>query len=398
MKGNYLLQLIALIVFVQIGYTQQLDSVVNNSIVLEMEAVGGYVVPNYPNYPAHNPIIGIWGSIGRVHYRSLFSSHYNYPQTGISVGYIYLGNTEIFGQQFFLMPYLSLNTSQKKVHSWWFRFGLGAAYFSTFYDSVANPDNVAIGSSFTWAFQAALHKKWYLSKTSNLKIGGHYLHASNGHTQLPNFGLNSAAVSVAMEFFFNKNNYLQNPIKKEKKQHKKQWFVQATQGVGFHELGATAHPIGGPKKEVFSTAVSTGLIFSNHIKLRSGFTYRFYKQYYDDIRKNNLHPYIENPKASASNVYYFIGSEFLFGHISIDVEGGLNLHKPYFNYFYPYYENSSHFDFWLKKLFCTQLGLNGYALNTQKFQRFNVFAGIHLYANFGQADFTGAIVGTVIKL
>jgi len=394
-KAVFLTHLFFLILVCQ---AQQNDTLIKSVAVIEIEAVGGYIVPNYPNYPAHNPLFGFWGSVGKIHNNSTFSEHYNYPQTGFTLGYINLGNSKVFGDQLFLLPYLSLNTSKEKLNSWWFRFGLGAAYFTTFFDSIDNINNVAIGSSFTWAFQAALHKKWHLNNTTNIKIGGHYLHASNGHTQLPNFGLNSAAVSVALEYFPNKNNQTNNLGTKTKNTFKKQWLIQVSQGVGMHELGATAHPIGGPKKEVYASKISVGLVFSNHLKIHSGFAYRFYQQYYDDILKNNLLPYVINPTSSASNVYYFIGSEFLFGHVGINIEGGLNLHKPYFNYFYPHYENSSNFDFWLKKLFCTQLGLNLYALNTQKFYKFNTFVGVHLNANFGQADFTAISAGAIFKL
>jgi hypothetical protein len=395
-KNTFFLMLLFLFVFVCEAH--QKDTSEKSLTIIEAEVVSGYIVPNFPNYPAHNPMFGIWGSVGKIHHNSTFSEYYNNPQTGLSFGYINLGNSKVFGEQFFLLPYLSLNTSKEKLNSWWFRFGLGVAYFTTFYDSIVNVDNVAIGSSFTWAFQAALHKKWHLSNTTNFKIGGHYLHASNGHTQLPNFGLNSAAVSVALEFFPNKNNKSNHFGIKQKQEFKKQWFIQATQGVGMHELGATAHPIGGSKKEVYASKISVGAIFANHIKINSGFAYRFYQQYYDDILKKSLLPYFSNPKSSASNLYYFIGSEFLFGHVGINIEGGLNIYKPYFNYFYPHYENSSNFDFWLKKLFCTQLGLNFYAFNTQKFSKFNVFAGVHLNANFGQADFTAASAGAFIKL
>jgi hypothetical protein len=368
-----------------------------SAYVLEIEPIGGMIVPNYQNYPKSNPLNGILINTGKIHYNSSFSDYFNHPHTGISVSIVNLGNEKVFGYQYFAMPFLSLNTSGTKSNSWWFRFGLGASYFTTFYDSINNSRNKAVGSSYSWAFQAAIHKKWYINEQINLKLGGHYLHASNGHTQLPNFGLNSAALSLALEYLPGKNN-LKGVNKPQIEKSRKSYFIQQFSGVGFHELGATDKPIGGPKKPIYFTSISAGFIHNKHFKVRNGFAYRYYQHYYDYVNSNQLEPYIQNPHASASNIYYFVGTEFLFAHVSFDIEGGLNIYKPYFNYFYPTFEGRGNLDFILKKLFCSQVGLNFYAINTNLLPKYNAFVGVQMNANFGQADFSGAKIGFVYRL
>lgn len=373
------------------------DSLPNaGGMLLEVEVITGLIVPNYPNYPAVGAMRGLFMGVGKIHHNAPFASFYNTPQTGIIAGFMHTGNAAVFGYQLILMPYLSLNTSGKRMDSWWFRFSLGASYFSNPYDSLTNNRNSAIGSALNWAFQAALHKKWQVNKHYTIKLGGHYLHASNGHTQLPNFGLNSANVSLALEYF-TKPQHTSLYTKPIAPKTSRQLFYQLRTGIGFHELGATTYPIGGPKSEVYLASLSGGFQLKNHLKLRGGFAYRYYTHFYQDILNKQLADYIQNPHKSASNVYFFLGTEFLLGHVGFDIEGGLNLHKPYFNYFYPHFERSSNLDFWLKKLFCTQLGLHAYAINTNKNPVFNVFAAVHLNANFGQADFTAGSLGFCFK-
>lgn len=378
-------------------FAQEKQRIPESIYVLEFEPVGGMIVPNYRNYPQRNALNGILINTGKIHYNSSFSDYFNHPHTGISVGIVNLGNEKVFGYQYFAMPFLSLNTSGTKSNSWWFRLGIGASYFTTFYDSIYNRSNEAVGSSYSWAFQAALHKKWYVNERMNFKVGGHYLHASNGHTQLPNFGLNSAALSLVFEYLPGKNN-LKDVLKPHIEKSAKSYFIQHFSGIGFHELGATDKPIGGAKKPVYFTSISGGFIHNKHFKVRSGFSYRYYQHYFDYVNSNQLEPYIQNPHASASNVYYFMGTEFLFARVSFDIEGGLNIYKPFFNYFYPAFEGRGNLDFTLKKLFCSQVGLNFYLLNTNLLPKSNAFVGVQMNANFGQADFSGAKIGFVYRL
>jgi hypothetical protein len=169
----------------------------------------------------------------------------------------------------------------------------------------------------------------------------------------------------------------------------------ARNGLGLHEYGNAGGPIGGPKRMVKSVTISVGALFREQIKVDIGFAGRFYEQYYYHILNPIDSAYNNSPKLNASNLYFFIGCEFLAGHIGMDIEGGLNLYKPYFRKHYLTMEGNIDFDFWLKQLFNSKLGLNYYIINTQKKPKVNFFVGLNINANFGQADFSEICIGVI---
>ena len=224
-------------------------------------------------------------------------------------------------------------------------------------------------------------------------MGGGYLHSSNGHTQLPNFGMNSATLSLSAQFFTKPIDL--NPSKKNmefKADRTKHYFVTARFGYGWQEYGGTRGPVGGIKKGVYSYMFGGGIIFRQHIKVRTGFSYRLYQHYLDDIKETEFPKYIDNPKWNASNIFFLLGTELLIGHVGMDIEGGINLHKPFYEQFYQDYEKGNG-DFWLKNTFPARMGLKYYLVNTNRKPIQNIFIGIHVNANFGQADFAEVSFG-----
>ncbi|MDE5420378.1 hypothetical protein L3073_16700 [Ancylomarina sp. DW003] len=98
--------------------------------------------------------------------------------------------------------------------------------------------------------------------------------------------------------------------------------------------------------------------------------------------------YIDSPSWNASNIYFHLGSEFLIGHFGLDIEGGLNLYKPFYKEYYETHGSSNELKYKLKKYFSSRMGLNFYIINTNKLPKNNFFIGANINANFGQADFT----------
>jgi hypothetical protein len=97
----------------------------------------------------------------------------------------------------------------------------------------------------------------------------------------------------------------------------------------------------------------------------------------------------------ASNVYYFIGVEFLYGHAGFNIEGGLNLYKPFYRAYNDTYLNNSGFIYFLKRNLNSRMGLKLYVKNANRMPKNNVFVGANISANFSQADFTDLCVGYV---
>jgi hypothetical protein len=360
----------------------------------------GKVVPNYKNHPQSRIQKVFSLNIGSINFNpelKSWVSYYNVPNTGLSIDYTSYGNDPILGRSITLMPYITINTGNHVFSSWHFKTGLGASYFTKQHTLWDNPGNLSIGSDFTWAFKLFLYKSWEYNKNVNLKLGGGYFHHSNGHTELPNYGLNSALLSVACQFHskYEGAKVLHHRRNFRNKNIPHRYFWQLSQGIGFHEYGGPTGPVGGAKRAVHASSLAGGIIIKKHLKLRTGFTYRYYEHYYHQITKNEIEPYIKHPGWNASNIFVFIGGEFLIGHFGVDIEGGLNLHKPFYKEYSKEFLLESELEYLVKSLFPSSLGINYYLINTEKLPKNNIRFGAHIHANQGQADYTGISIGYV---
>lgn len=368
----------------------------------------GRVIPNYLfNFPNTYLQHGFAVNIGTLKKdtTSSWAKYYNYPQTGVSLFYSNIGNNKIFGQEFSAMSFISINVFNRIKKPYYLKLGIGAAYFSTHYDSISNPRNVDIGSSVTWSFQAGAYKTILEKNGMNLKLGLIFSHASNGHTQLPNYGINSALLSVSTQFY-NKNTkvYQLQHTKTKNPKSPRSFDIGVSQGLGFHEYGDKDGPVGGSKKGVHSTSLFVGKTFNKHLRWGIGGTYRYYPIYEHQIESRKLTKYENNIRNAASNIVLFTNLELLMSHFSIDIELGLNLHKPFYKQYeadFPTAQQTAPFSSFqrkIKRAVTTRLGLNLYAFNTNKLPKHNFFIGPHIKANSGQADFTELAVGYIYRI
>jgi hypothetical protein len=329
-------------------------------------------------------------NFGRIHNgdEKSWESFYSYPATGIGISYNILGNDTVFGNSYSALSYIELRPGRKIAKSFSFRIGLGMSYFDTPYDRLDNPLNKAIGSHLAFSFQLCGYYNAFTSEKLVLRIGGGYLHSSNGHTVLPNFGLNSGAVSISASFLQSHDDFsLTETPAKHIPDLTRRYTIGLRQGVGIHALGGTSGPVGGKMKPVYSTEVSTGIIFRQYIKLYTGFTARYYQHYYNYITENNIDDFYEQAHKNSTSAHAFLGVEFLMGHVAIDIQGGLTLYKPFYQTFDDVFQRSEKLDYWLKYLFPTRLGLKCYLNKTQFNPQNNFYIGTNISANFGEADF-----------
>jgi len=360
----------------------------------------GKVVPNYiksfPNTSlqhAFNLDIGIL----RKDTSSLWARYYNYPKTGVSLFVSTIGNNDVFGTQIAVLPYISFNILKKKKGIYSLKLGLGASYFTTQYHPTKNDNNLDIGSPYTWAFQSFIYREIHQKKGVTLKLGAGYSHASNGHTQLPNLGLNSALMSISAQFNKKQTTPFAPPVK-NKSTSKKHYTISLERGLGFHEFGSKDSPIGGEKQLVDITSISVGKISKKHYVIRAGLVHRFYNSYYNYIIDSNELEYINRPKKNASNIELFIGNEFYLGHVDIDIRLGVNLYKPFYKRFAEIFPARTTIEGSLKSLVSTRLGLNLFLINTNKVPKHNIYIGTYIKANLDQADFTAISVGYTYRL
>ncbi|REE81743.1 lipid A 3-O-deacylase PagL [Lutibacter oceani] len=324
-------------------------------------------------------------------FKNKWSNTINLSSTGVGLYFSSLGNQEVVGNAISILPFVEINLNKKESFST--KFGLGTSYFTTQYHPENNPLNTAVSTKLTWAFQTFVYYKFHLKNKRTLKIGAGYFHHSNGHTQLPNSGLNTALASVSTSFKLNKKQFKENHnLTTDFKKYKAFYAFRYGQGIQkFIDHESTV-------KAINAIEFKGGFFYKDILKFSAGITYNFYRHYYDYIKENEVDPYFERPILNASNIYLSIGVEALFGNIGIDWEGGLNVYKPFYKEHYILQDETLNNIYKLKKLFLGRLGLKLYVINTLKKPKNNFYIGAHIKSNLSQADFTELSIGFVHRI
>ncbi|MCO6500371.1 MAG: acyloxyacyl hydrolase [Vicingus serpentipes] len=298
--------------------------------------------------------------------------------------YSNFSNNRVFGHQFGVVPYVAFPVFNRAKANYKLKLGLGLAYFTNSFDSMDNTANQLVGAPFSWDFKLFLYRNMYSSSNFNLFLGAGLSHESNGHVKMPNMGINSILLSLTGQFYTNNNPYFVPNRVKGKNHAPKKMFIYLREGIGIHEQSVSEGPLTGRKKPVYATSIALGYTYNNHLKLRSGFTYKYYEQYHTHLTENNINGLSNQPKLNASALVFYVGNEFLMSHFSMDTEVGINLYKPFYNQFHP----SNKIGPTLLKIFATRLGLHTYLFDTNKLPPHNISLGINLNANLAKADFT----------
>lgn len=359
---------------------------------IEPEYSFGKVIPNYADtFPKttfqQNITLNFGSQNGDT---TSWAKYYNYPETGIMVHYSNYGNNTIFGHSFGVNPYVSFPVFNKSKANYNLKFGLGIAVFTTHFDSTTNITNNMIGSPLTWDFKLILYRNLMAKDNFNLRLGFGFSHESNGHVAMPNMGINSALLSLSGQFYKRKNNLIETPKRIKGKNHSpKAFFLHFREGYGFHAQNGEEGPKEGRILPVYSSSVGLGYVYNKHLKVRTGFTYKFYEQYNTHLSEFYIDGLSDNKTLSASTFVFYVGNELLMNHVSMDMELGINLYKP----FYRHYHTSDKIGIELMKLVATRLGMNLYLFDTNKLPQHNFFVGANINANLGKADFTEFSIG-----
>lgn len=388
MKKNIIFFFFSFTVF--IGFTQNNQSY--NTLNISPEFfIGQTFRPNswFPKLKTHY-MFGVSLENKNHKFINKWSNTINLSTTGIAAFYSSIGNNKVVGNAISVLPFIEINLNKQETFST--KFGLGASYFTKKYHPLNNALNTAVSTDFTWAFLTSIYYNLHLKNERLLKVGVGYFHHSNGHTQLPNSGLNTALASISTSFELKKK-FVTTDSKYNLTDNSRKYtkFYEVRYGQGIQKFIDHESSV----KAINSFEIKGGLFYKDILKFSAGITYSFYQHYYDYIKEYEVAPYFENPFINASNVYVSVGVEALFGNIGIDWEGGLNLYKPFFKVHYKLEEETLDNIYNLKNRFLGRLGLKLYAINTLKKPKSNFFIGTHIKSNLSQADYTELSIGFV---
>ena len=352
-----------------------------------------------------------------------------FPKTGIVFTFTDYGNPSYVGYSFSLMPFLEYGFFKKTFnHRLNMNIGLGTSYFTEdysglpySYNNIIENNNRAISTKLAWSFKAFLYYDLLKRKKADWRLGVGFHHQSNGHTSLPNQGLNSFLFSISRlsRYSFQQKN---TPAKRtySTKNHNKsiQNYFSFRTGIGVNVLSESFND----KKPVYSLAASYGKIFNRTFKIGLGFYYRYYESFSTYIEDGEeliieQYPHFQENSYKYSTSYgVFISSEILLGHVGIEVDLGYNFYKPFYEvewklqqgFYWDFYDADGTYEtryvygelntkYELKKAILSRLGIKYYLFNNNNNPSHNVFLGATINANLGQADFSEFNVGYVYR-
>lgn len=357
---------------------------------IELSPGYGKVVRNYPGFPDLNtPAFNVGVTISKHRKGSRpWHRYYNFPTIGISTYAGSLGNKSVLGYYAGAMAEISF---EKRIGAKWFwipRLSLGVAWFNKPYDEQSNPENIVIGSHLTFfaGAEALLGRKITNKFDGYAKIA--ILHASNSHYRLPNVGMNLPLVAVGIRY--NIRNNAEPPIDTTGLKTPSAIRFHLRGAFGMNEFGASTGPVNGPKYPVYLGSVYVSKMFSPVNKVTAGVEGWYSKGVYDYIVSQEF--YEKDQQKKACSVALVFGHEFLMGHFGLLTTAGIYLYNPFYKDRLKRNDITGFKD-QLKSIIPARLGVQYYLKNTNFNLRNNLFAGIYIKTNFGQADFLETGIG-----
>lgn len=398
-------------------FSQQTETATTKNFVFTPELLAGITAEANSNFPEHSFQKQLLFSFGWEQEGNTqeWAQRLKGPRTGLSLGLADFGNSDSLGIAISAMPFIEFNAFGKKNLK--IVVGTGASYFNKKYHAETNPNNQAVTTDLTWSFRMFMHYQIITTKALHWRLGGGFFHHSNGHTKLPNQGYNSFLVSLSADIR-NTTKELPSLLPKDTFNKTRYSYVSFRSGYGINVLGKPEEF--NKKKDVYSLAGTVGRVYNHTFKVGLGFYYRFYQHYYDYINENEslvqdgreFDYFRESPWRYATNFGVSINGEVLLNHFGIDLQLGINLHKPAYAIDWRINQGWSvvpreipevsnivlgelDSKYKLKKTISSRMGLNYYLFGTKEAPKNNVFVGFHINSNLGQADFTELSLGYI---
>jgi hypothetical protein len=344
----------------------------------------GEVMEIYPGFPQTHAAFGWDGSWTRQGDSThAWEAVWRFPETGISFLYTNLGNADTLGFSISMMYRFFLRQQLSK--KWMISEGLdlGFAWYNLPFDVLENPGNIAVGSSLSAAVRLSVNVLYQLSGRFELYAGVSFYHASNGHTGLPNVGVNIPYIQAGAK-------HCLNPEKAVPSSHNssvqldRSWRFAIRGGYGINRFGNEVGPTNGPYYPMYLVSFSALKRVSsiNRISIAlEGYYNTGYREFLESQDLGNI-------KASFINScvgMVIIGNEFLIGRLGIITQIGYNFHNPFLRYYSKEVSN----EISASKIYVpARIGANYYWNSLFHSKRWNAFIGLYVKANMGQADFT----------
>lgn len=133
--------------------------------------------------------------------RKYWQRLYHQPFWGVRFYYAYLGNPNITGSVYGILPYIELPVIKKAKWQWNIRGSAGLGYITKPFNNTSNPENGTVGTYINANMGAHGVLSTFISKNVELTLMGGITHFSNGNIKLPNLGLNLPDATLGLTYY-----------------------------------------------------------------------------------------------------------------------------------------------------------------------------------------------------
>jgi hypothetical protein len=313
---------------------------------------------------------------------------YNYPGMKLTFSYSDYGNVRILGNSLSIYPSIGNAKAIDQTTFLDYYAGFGLAYFNKPFDEFNNPTNNVIGSNIVAVVAGKLVMEKTFSDKMSINLGGSFRHYSDGHVKVPNVGANLIYLTTGIKYMPSNSKLLD--VIPDKEINSKLSF-KTDFGLGIHEVEGTVYPYGGPIYYVYNGNFSIAKRTSFKHQFSIGINYNYYTDYYDFIETQEV--FYEKEKLRSSKVILFLGHEWMFNHLSVELKVGANLYYPFR---YKLIEMEILESRFMDNYLSGQFGFNYYLFDSFSDKKVNPYTGVSIRTIGGKADFIQLIIGVNI--
>ncbi|ELR72442.1 hypothetical protein C900_01525 [Fulvivirga imtechensis AK7] len=262
---------------------------------------------------------------------------YNYPHIGFAASYFNYGVPDELGEVYSLASYMDVTANNRKKFQWRLNIGTGFVYSTKRFDAQTNPDNKAISSRISYVLRGTIHHEIQLSEQYYFNLNLAFRHYSNGKLNIPNNGMNFPVVGVGLR-------YVPNPQKIDFKKDttsafNKKLLINLMGGTAWREVLREDY-----KQKAYSASLYLSKQITRYNTLLLGVDGFLYDK--ESVRKatqvyntqNTAVPEDQLVDDDGKQMAVTIGTELLFGKLSVILQGGAYVYKPQIYYEATWYQ------------------------------------------------------------
>jgi hypothetical protein len=249
---------------------------------------------------------------------------YCYPRTGFGLFYVNFDNPEILGYSVALYPFIEPYIRAEKKLSFSFRFGIGPAYVSKYYDPETNPDNFFFSSHLSFIVQLSLATHYRINEHFTTRLGLNYNHISNGGIKEPNVGMNYPTVNLGLAYSLREAVFTERSKQSGKDLYNRQcWFDAYILGTAKNAEKGEDHLY-----PVLGAGIYYNYLFGRIIAASAGTEWISDFSEKESIRREYAGiPEADQPDHNRAAV--LLGIDILFGRFSFLYQWGIYYYEPY---------------------------------------------------------------------